>query len=52
MALKKKKSEIVIPPATGYTCRKISLDNAMRFILEIETDEWEIESSEGGIYEG
>ena len=48
MVSKGRKDRIVIPPAKGYTCEKISLDNAMRFVLGVETEDWEITSSEGG----
>lgn len=52
MVSKGRKDRIVIPPAKGYTCEKISLDNAMRFVLGVETEDWEITSSEGGFYDG
>lgn len=37
MVYKKKRDKVVIPPAKGYTCSEISLDNAMRFVLDVET---------------
>lgn len=52
MVSKGRKDKVVIPPAKGYTCEKISLDNAMRFVLGVETEDWEITSSEGGLYNG
>lgn len=52
MAYKKKRDEVVIPPAKGYTCNEISLDDAMRFVLGVETRDWVIDSSEGGLYNG
>ena len=52
MVSKGKKEKVVIPPAKGYTCESISLDDAMRFVLGVETDDWEITSSEGGFYDG
>lgn len=52
MAIKKRKAGVVIPPAKGYTCDKISLDGAMRFVLGVETEDWVIESSECGFYDG
>lgn len=52
MASKGKKNEIVIPPAKGYTCKEISKDDAMSFILGMETSDWMIEYTEGGYYCG
>ncbi len=52
MASKSKKDKVVIPPAKGYTCTDISLENAMKFVLDVETNEWVIESTEGGFYDG
>ena len=52
MASKSRKDKIVIPPAKGYTCMDISLENAMKFVLDVETNEWVIDSTEGGFYDG
>ena len=37
LASKSRKDKVVIPPAKGYTCTDISLENAMRFVLGVET---------------
>lgn len=39
---KDRKNKVVIYPAKGYTCEKASLDDAMKFVLGIESDEWGI----------
>lgn len=52
MAQKSKNGRVVIPPAKGYTCTDISLGDAMRFVLGVETSDWAIESTENGFYDG
>ena len=52
MVSKGRKDKVVIPPARGYTCEKISLDDDIRFVIGVETEDWEITSSDGGFYDG
>ncbi len=51
MTLKKNKP-LIIPPATGYTCREASLDDTFRFVLGVESEDWVIDHSEMGTYAG
>ena len=52
MTRRSKNDRVVIPPAKGYTCTDISLGDAMRFVLGVETSDWAIESTESGFYDG